>query len=44
MNFEEKEYGISNIKRIATHANVRDTVTQLTLQANGEEIRGNVIR
>ena len=30
MNFGEKEYGISNIKRVATHANVDDTVTHLT--------------
>ena len=43
MMFGEKEYGISNIKRVATHANMEDTVTHLTLQAN-EEMKGNIIR
>ena len=43
MMFGEKEYGISNIKRVATHANMDDTVTHLTLQAN-EEMKGNIIR
>ena len=44
MTFGEKEYGISIIKRVATHANVDGTVTHLTLQANSEETRGNIIR
>ena len=43
MMFGEKEYGISNIKRVATHANVDDTVTHLTLLTN-EEMNGNIIR
>ena len=43
MMFGEKEYGISNIKRVATHANVDDRVTHLTLRAN-EEMKGSIIR
>ena len=43
MMFGEKECGISNIKRVSTHANIDDTVTHLTLQAN-EEMKGNIIR
>ena len=39
MMFGEKECGISNIKRVSTHANMDDTVTHLTLQAN-EEMKG----
>ena len=43
MMFGEKECGISNIKRVFTHANMDDTVTHLTLQAD-EEMKGNIIR
>ena len=38
----EKEYVIEKIKRVATHANIDDNVTHLTLQLR--ECEGNIIR
>ena len=37
-----KEYVIGNTKRVATHANIDDGVTHLTLQLR--ECEGNIIR
>lgn len=38
----EKEYVIGNVKRIASHANIDDTVMHLALQL--KEYEGNIIR
>ena len=39
----DKEYSIECIKRIATHANIDDSVTHLALKL-GEYISGNIKR
>ena len=38
----EKEYVIGNVKRIATHANIDDSVMHWVLQL--KECEGNIIR
>lgn len=43
VTLQDKEYGIESIKRVATHANVDDGTTHLTLKLK-EYSGGNIIR